>query len=57
MIKKIRTKEELEAYRRELHADTLSRNPDRDFEILFGDNGGGERGFVHIWLDGKGPLL
>lgn len=55
--KVISTKEELEAYRAELHADIASRNPGRDFEVLFGDIGGGKKGFIRIWLDGKGELL
>ena len=57
MDRVIRTKEDLEAYRAELHADIASRNPGRDFEVLFGDNGGGNMGFVQICLDGKGDLL
>lgn len=53
----ISTKEELEAYRSELHDDIAARNPDRNFEVLFGDTGGGNMGFISIWLDGKGELV
>lgn len=53
----ISSKEELEALRSEIHARTLERNPGRDFEILFGDIRDNIGSFVHIWLDGKGPLL
>lgn len=52
----ISTKEELEAHRNKIHAETLLKNPDREFEVLFGDNGGGKQGFIIIWLDGKGAL-
>jgi hypothetical protein len=53
---RISTKAELEEYRANIRARILSVNPDRDFEVLFGDIKSGTGGFLVIWLDGKGPL-
>lgn len=53
----ISTKEELEECRAKIHADIASRNPDRDFEVLFGNIQDGKGEFIQIWLDGRGPLL
>ncbi len=57
----IKTPEELENYRAAIHADVLSRNPNRDFEILFGNatklaNGNREMECLIILLDDKGPI-
>jgi hypothetical protein len=53
--------EDILAYLAEKHADIASRNPGRDFEIIWKrgskkENGNSKMELVAIWLDGKGEL-
>lgn len=54
----LRTEEDLAAYRNEVHAEILEKNPGRDFSVLFGGNEWPKKvGIIVVWHDEKSELL
>lgn len=55
-VTRINTEEELSAYREKLHGEILSRNPGREFSVLFGKQKG-KLSTVVVRTDGLEELV